>query len=355
MHACVRIAMPAPSSPCRSLEGGETPTRTHTHLSRSYACCTCRSPLVTMRISPTHTRTHLLCHVATPAAAWFPSITAYSHAASGVRVTFAFSKPPGQPAITEVNAAYACTGSAAVTEFNLQVRSSGCRCRWWRWPTQDGKPGISVRNAGRSHGAQGPRQVKMAPCQLVIPTQAVVRMRQLLVSGRGEQGAGREVMEVQLVFVRHAACGLPLAWGAGAPGQASWRWPLLRGSERRQRHVVVVVVVVSWRMGARLAGLAAAASTRVACLRCATTREHQTSLPTGCGAQGHAHKYMPTPQPSTPLRSLTTGCGAQVHAAAPGTGVFLHTCRGRPAGDAKTVREQHTARRQGEGGCVPLP
>lgn len=51
----------------------------------------------------------------------FPSIQAYQHAASGVSVTFAFLKPPGNEALTEIVASYCNTSSTPITQFNLQA------------------------------------------------------------------------------------------------------------------------------------------------------------------------------------------------------------------------------------------
>jgi len=57
-------------------------------------------------------------HLAIPQPA-FPSITAWEK--DGLRVAFDFSKPPGQPAVTDITATYT-TASGEVSDFTLQVR-----------------------------------------------------------------------------------------------------------------------------------------------------------------------------------------------------------------------------------------
>ena len=54
------------------------------------------------------------------AAEAFPAITAFSK--DGVSVSFAFSKPPGQPNVTDITATYTNSDAAPVTGFSLQVR-----------------------------------------------------------------------------------------------------------------------------------------------------------------------------------------------------------------------------------------
>ena len=54
----------------------------------------------------------------------FPSITAWEK--DGLRVAFDFSKPPGQPAVTDITATYT-TASGAVSDFTLQVRRAQSR------------------------------------------------------------------------------------------------------------------------------------------------------------------------------------------------------------------------------------
>ena len=49
----------------------------------------------------------------------FPPITAWEM--DGIRVAFEFSKPPGQPAVTDITATYT-TASTAASDFTLQVR-----------------------------------------------------------------------------------------------------------------------------------------------------------------------------------------------------------------------------------------
>jgi hypothetical protein len=64
---------------------------------------------------------------AAPAAApAFPSITAWEK--DGVRVALDFSKPPGQPAVTDITATYT-TASSAISDFTLQARD-GCQVLW---------------------------------------------------------------------------------------------------------------------------------------------------------------------------------------------------------------------------------
>ena len=49
----------------------------------------------------------------------FPAITAFSK--DGVSVSFAFSKPPGQPHVTDITATYTNSDAAPVSGFSLQV------------------------------------------------------------------------------------------------------------------------------------------------------------------------------------------------------------------------------------------
>ncbi len=49
----------------------------------------------------------------------FPTITAFSK--DGISVSFAFSKPPGQPNVTDITATYTNSDTAPVTGFSLQV------------------------------------------------------------------------------------------------------------------------------------------------------------------------------------------------------------------------------------------
>ena len=49
----------------------------------------------------------------------FPPITAFSK--EGINVAFAFSKPPGQPNVTDITATYTNSDAAPVTGFSLQV------------------------------------------------------------------------------------------------------------------------------------------------------------------------------------------------------------------------------------------
>ena len=49
----------------------------------------------------------------------FPAITAFSK--EGVSVSFAFSKPPGQPHVTDITATYTNSDAAPVSGFSLQV------------------------------------------------------------------------------------------------------------------------------------------------------------------------------------------------------------------------------------------
>ena len=48
----------------------------------------------------------------------FPSVTAWEK--DGLKIAFDFSKPPGQPAVTDIVATYSTSG-AAVSDFSLQV------------------------------------------------------------------------------------------------------------------------------------------------------------------------------------------------------------------------------------------
>ena len=57
---------------------------------------------------------------AAAAAPAFPPITVFDK--DGVRVGFAFSKTPGQPALTDIAATFTNSGAAPVTGFSLQVR-----------------------------------------------------------------------------------------------------------------------------------------------------------------------------------------------------------------------------------------
>ena len=50
---------------------------------------------------------------------FFPAVTAFSK--DGVSVSFAFSKPPGQPHVTDITATYANSDAAPVSGFSLQV------------------------------------------------------------------------------------------------------------------------------------------------------------------------------------------------------------------------------------------
>lgn len=58
---------------------------------------------------------------AAAAAPAFPPITVFDK--DGVRIGFAFSKPPGQPATTDITATFTNSGAAPVTGFSLQVCS----------------------------------------------------------------------------------------------------------------------------------------------------------------------------------------------------------------------------------------
>ena len=48
----------------------------------------------------------------------YPSVTAWEK--DGLKIAFDFSKPPGQPAVTDIVATYSTSG-AAVSDFSLQV------------------------------------------------------------------------------------------------------------------------------------------------------------------------------------------------------------------------------------------
>ena len=64
-----------------------------------------------------------------PAAApAFPPITVFDK--DGVRVGFAFTKTPGQPALTDITATFTNSGAAPVTGFSLQV----CKRHPKFWP-----------------------------------------------------------------------------------------------------------------------------------------------------------------------------------------------------------------------------
>lgn len=56
---------------------------------------------------------------AAPAASAFPPITVFDK--DGVRIGFAFAKPPGQPAATDITATFTNSGAAPVSGFSLQV------------------------------------------------------------------------------------------------------------------------------------------------------------------------------------------------------------------------------------------
>lgn len=56
----------------------------------------------------------------------FPTITAFSK--DGVSVSFAFSKPPGQPSVTDISATYTNSDAAPVTGFSLQVLQHSPAC-----------------------------------------------------------------------------------------------------------------------------------------------------------------------------------------------------------------------------------
>jgi hypothetical protein len=64
-----------------------------------------------------------------PAAApAFPPITVFDK--DGVRVGFAFTKTPGQPALTDITATFTNSGAAPITGFSLQV----CKRHPKFWP-----------------------------------------------------------------------------------------------------------------------------------------------------------------------------------------------------------------------------
>lgn len=55
-----------------------------------------------------------------PAAPAFPSIPVFN--TDGITITFAFSKPAGNPQVTDIEATFVNAGLAPVTDFSLQVR-----------------------------------------------------------------------------------------------------------------------------------------------------------------------------------------------------------------------------------------
>ena len=69
----------------------------------------------------------------------FPTITAFSR--DGISVTFAFSKPPGQPGVTDISATYTNSDATPVNGFSLQVRQFPCLlllCRSVLWDSISG-------------------------------------------------------------------------------------------------------------------------------------------------------------------------------------------------------------------------
>ncbi len=60
---------------------------------------------------------------ATAAAGW-PTATVYQK--NGITITFDFSKPPGNPSLTDIKATYTGTGGSPVTNFSLQVHNFPC-------------------------------------------------------------------------------------------------------------------------------------------------------------------------------------------------------------------------------------
>ena len=50
----------------------------------------------------------------------FPNIVAWQK--DGITVNFSFSKPAGQPEVTQIEGSYSNTSDAAISDFSLQVR-----------------------------------------------------------------------------------------------------------------------------------------------------------------------------------------------------------------------------------------
>ena len=71
---------------------------------------------------------------AATAAPAFPSITAWEK--DGIRIAFDFSKPPGQPAVTDITGTYT-TASTAISDFTLQARALGSALSWHVQSRQD--------------------------------------------------------------------------------------------------------------------------------------------------------------------------------------------------------------------------